>query len=82
MTFAKDEFGFIAGSLKSKAAAMYRKGATRVVVEEALGDPVLNVLSELEELGYKITKKKVRVGKARPHYRYTIGGKNEEENKS
>ncbi len=77
MTFTKDEFGFIAGSLKSKAAAMYKTGATRLTVEKAIGYAMLNVLSELEMLGYTIHKKKVRIGKNRPHYLYTIGGRNE-----
>jgi len=72
MPFEKDEYGFEANSLKSKAAAMYKVGATRVQVEEALGDPCLNVLSELEGKGYKIVKKKVRIGKNRPHFRYLI----------
>lgn len=77
MPFDKDQFGFIAGSLKSKAAAMYQVGATRLQVEAALGDPQLNVLKELEDMGYKIIKKKVRIGKNRPHFKYTIGGKND-----
>lgn len=77
MTFPKDEFGFIAGSLKSQAASLYKKGATRLQVKEALGDPCLNILTELENRGYNITRKKVRIGKNRPHYRYTIGIKNE-----
>jgi hypothetical protein len=72
MTFAKDEFGFIAGSQKSKAAGMYLKGATRKEVETALGNPYLNVLTEIEKLGFKIIRNKVRIGKNRPHYRYTI----------
>lgn len=70
----KDEFGFIAGSLKSRAAAMYRLGATRLQVFEALNDPCLNVLAELESMGYTVTRKKVRVGKNRPHFKYTIVG--------
>jgi hypothetical protein len=77
MTFNKDEFGFIAGSMKSKAAMMYKRGSTRVEVEEATGYARLVVLKELREMGYKIIKKKVRVGKNRPHFLYTIGGKNE-----
>ncbi len=81
MAFAKDEFGFIAGSLKSKAAAMYKIGATRVAVEKATGYARLVVLHvvlhELELMGYVIHKKKVRIGKNRPHYLYTIGGRNE-----
>lgn len=72
MTFDKDEFGFIAGSLKSKAAAMYKKGATRVEVEAALNNPYLNVLAELANMGYRITKNKIRIGKNKPHYRYKV----------
>jgi hypothetical protein len=75
MPFDKDEFGFIKGSLKSKAVALYKKGATRSDVENALGDPVLNVLTELTSMGYKITKKKVRVGKNRPHFKYKVEDK-------
>lgn len=75
MSFDKDEFGFIAGSLKSKAAAMYKTGATRLEVEAALGDPCLNVLTELTNMGYKITKRKVKVVKSRPHFKYKIEGK-------
>jgi hypothetical protein len=82
MTFDKDEFGFIAGSLKSKAARLYKVGATRLQVEEAIGDPQLNVLSELESMGYTIHRKKVRIGKNRPHFKYTIGNKNETEKKT
>lgn len=78
MTFPHDEFGFDIGSLKSKAASLYKKGATRLQVEEAIGNPCLNVLSELENKGYTIIKRKVRIGKNRPHYLYCIiGGKNE-----
>ena len=81
MTFAKDRYGFIAGSLKSKAASMYEEGATRLAVEKAIGYAMLNVLSELEMLGYTIHKKKVRVGKNRPHYLYRIGGRHEKDEK-
>ncbi len=82
MSFAKDEYGFIAGSLKSKAAAMYKTGATRLAVEKAVGYALLNVLHELEIMGYTIHKKKVRIGKNRPHFLYRIGGKNEKEKKT
>ncbi len=77
MAFAKDKYGFIAGSLKSKAVSMYEKGATRLDVEKATGYARLVVLHELELMGYVIHKKKVRIGKNRPHYLYTIGGRNE-----
>jgi len=70
----KDEFGFKCSDLKSKAAAMYKLGATRLQVEEALGNPYLTVLAEVESMGYTILRKKVRVGKNRPHFRYTIIG--------
>jgi len=81
MTFPKDKYGFIVGSLKSKAVTMYEEGATRLAVEKAIGYAMLNVLSELEMLGYTIHKKKVRIGKNRPHFLYTIGGKSEKEKK-
>lgn len=77
MSFDKDEFGFIVGSLKSKACILYRRGATRLEIMAALGNDHYNVLRELETMGYKIIKKKVRVGKNRPHFRYRIGGKSE-----
>ena len=77
MAFDKDEFGFIAGSKKSKAASMYRRGATRIEVEDATGYARLVVLQELRVMGYDIIKKKVRIGKNRPHFLYTIGGKND-----
>jgi len=82
MTFAKDKFGFIAGSLKSKAVAMYEQGATRLAVEKATGYARLVVLQELKAMGYTIIKKKVRIGKNRPHYLYTIGGRSEKETKT
>jgi len=81
MTFAKDKYGFIAGSLKSKAVSMYEKGATRLDVEKATGYARLVVLQELKAMGYTIIKKKVRIGKNRPHYLYRIGGRNEKEEK-
>lgn len=67
-----DEFGFKHSSLKSKAAALYKQGATRLQVYEALGDPCLNVLSEVEGMGFTVLRKKVRIGKNRPHFKYTI----------
>lgn len=72
MAFEKDKYGYTDGCMKSKAAAMYALGATRIQVHEALGDPCLNVLRELEDQGYKILRKKVRIGKNKPHIRYTI----------
>lgn len=51
-----DKYGFRVGSLKSRAAAMYagKKGATLAEVKEALKSTQFNVLSELQEKGFKI----------------------------
>lgn len=67
-----DEYGFKAGSLRSQAASLYAKGATREAVKAALGVTMLNVLTELEQRGFEITRKRVRVGKSRPHIQYQI----------
>jgi hypothetical protein len=72
-----DKYGFRIGSLKSRAADLYSYGATREEVTAALGSTQLKVLTELESKGFVIHKKRIRVGKNRPHYRYTIGDKNE-----
>ena len=68
-----DKYGFESGSLRSKAAALYEKGATREEVTAVIGSTSLAVLTELKQKGYTIHKKRVRVGKNRPHYKYTIG---------
>ena len=53
-----DQFGFRLGSKKSKAAAMYgsKNGATLEETKKALKSTQYNVLTELEEKGYKIKR--------------------------
>jgi len=76
VTQVLDKYGFVEGSLRSQAAALYEKGATREQVKAALGSVAqLNVLAELEAKGYKILKRRIRIGKSRPHIQYTIGPK-------
>jgi hypothetical protein len=67
-----DKYGFEVGSLRSQAAALYEKGATRVQVKEVCGTNMLNVLELVREKGYKVKVQRVRVGKNRPHFKYTI----------
>lgn len=76
-----DCYGFREGSLRSKAASLYAKGATREEVKAQIGVTHLVVLAELEAKGYTIIKKKIKVGKGRRQYRYTIGGKYEKTEK-
>ena len=54
---ALDAFGLRAGTLKSKAAAMYatKKGATLAEVKAALGSVQYNVLTLLKGKGYQVT---------------------------
>lgn len=75
-----DQFGYRVGSAKSNAAALYVVGATRKEIKDKLGTDQYNVLLELEQQGYIITKKRVRIGKNRPHLRYTISTKVGENN--
>lgn len=53
-----DQFGFRLGTLKAKAAAMYagKKGATLGDVKQALKSTQFNVLTELENKGYKVER--------------------------
>jgi hypothetical protein len=67
-----DQFGFRCGSLRSQAAALYSQGATREYVTSQLGDPQLRVIAELEHKGFVIKKTRIRIGKSRPHIKYTI----------
>lgn len=68
-----DSYGYPIGSKKSKAASLYSEGATAAEVKDILGDQCLNVLSEVQSIGFKVIKKKVRVSKSiRTHYRYQI----------
>lgn len=53
-----DQYGFRLGSKKSKAAAMYgsKHGATLSETKAKTGSTQYNVLTELEEKGYKIKR--------------------------
>ena len=55
---ALDAFGLRAGSMKSKAAAMYatKRGATLNEIKAAVGSLQLNVLTSLKKQGWKVTK--------------------------
>ena len=55
---ALDAFGLKAGSLKSKAAAMYatKKGATTGEIKATLGSVQFNVLTTLKKRGHTVTK--------------------------
>lgn len=72
-----DKFGFREGSIKSKAAAMYAdgNGATLAEVKKKLGSVQLNLLKELEGLGFKVTKKREAEDGKRPSTRYKLSGK-------
>lgn len=69
-----DEFGYRKGSMKSRAAAMYaaKRGATLAEVKEKLGSVQLNVLTELEAKGFKVTKSKEAGDGARQVTRYRL----------
>jgi hypothetical protein len=69
-----DQFGFRKGSLKSKAAAMYagKKGATLAQVKKALDSTQFNLLGELEERGFKVTKEQISGDNDRKVTRYTV----------
>ncbi len=69
-----DQFGFRKGSLKSKAAAMYaaKKGATLAQVKEALSSTQFNLLPEVEEKGFKVTKEPISGANDRKVTRYHI----------
>lgn len=55
-----DEYGYREGSLKSQAAAMYgsKKGATLEEVKAKLKSVQLNLLTDLEAKGFKVSKVK------------------------
>jgi len=70
----RDAFGYRKGSLKSQAAALYSRktGATLEEVKEKLGSVQLNVLTELEAKGRKVTKQKVERKGQRAVTRYIL----------
>lgn len=69
-----DEFGLRKGSLKSKAAALYagKKGATLKEVEEKVGSPQFNVLTQLREKGFKVLESKIAGDGGRQVTRYQV----------
>lgn len=72
----RDAFGFRKGSKKSEAAKMYstKKGATLAEVKEKTGSSQLNLLKELEEKGWAVSKTK-ETGKGKKQVtRYKIEG--------
>ena len=72
-----DQFGFRKGSIKSKAAAMYagKKGATLSEVKEKLDSTQFNLLTELEEKGFKIDRVHIPSAGNRPVTRYRVHAK-------
>ena len=72
-----DEFGYRKGTLRSKAAAMYaaKKGATLNEVKEKLGSLQLNVLTQLEDRGFIVTKSKEAGSGSRQVTRYHLKAK-------
>lgn len=56
----RDGYGFKAGTLRSKAAAMYgsKEGATIEEVKKATGGLQLNLLKTLEKQGWKVRREK------------------------
>ncbi len=71
---ALDQFGFRAGSLKAKAAALYasKDGATLAEVRDALNSSQFNLLTELEKRKYKILRSQVPGAGPRKVTRYKI----------
>ena len=71
---AQKLFKFDLGTKKNRAAAMYLSGAgatTEEVVQE-VGDPKLNLLREVEKMGYRVEKTKVKSQTGRTVTRYKI----------
>jgi hypothetical protein len=72
-----DAFGFRVDCLKSQAAAMYagKKGATLGEVKKALKSSQLNLLTELEGRGFKVSKVKESGPGGRDITRYFLRAK-------
>lgn len=71
-----DEFGFRKGTIKSRAALMYKKGATLAEVRDEVGSVQFNLLTELETAGFEIKKTTVKgTGGARDATKYKVLGK-------
>ena len=70
-----DAYGFRVGSIRSRAAAMYKKGATLADVKAETGGIQYNVLNELKAAGFEIKETTVKgIGK-KTSTRYKIIGK-------
>jgi len=69
-----DQFGFRKGSIKANAAAMYatKNGATLGEVKEKVGSVQFNLLTELEEKGFKVEKSQVKGDGPRKVTRYKL----------
>ncbi len=72
-----DQFGFRLNSLKSRAATMYagKKGATLAEVKEALDSTQFNLLTELEEKGFKVERTEAAGKSGRQVTRFHISPK-------
>ncbi len=72
-----DPYGFRKGTLKSQAAAMYasKKGATMLEVKNKLDSTQLNLLTDLEKKGFKVTKLKEAGPGTREVTRYFLRAK-------
>lgn len=72
-----DQWGFRKDSIKSKAAAMYAKGngATLAQVKEVVGSVQFNLLTELQERGFKIEIDEIKSAKGRMVNRYKLHAK-------
>jgi hypothetical protein len=70
---AEELFGFPVGTKKNIAAAMYlSKGATTEEVVKVVGDPKLNLLKEVEKMGFIVHRTKVKSSKGTLITKYSI----------
>lgn len=67
-----DEFGFRKGTIKSRAAAMYKKGATLAEVKDEVGSVQFNLLTELEKNGHTIKKTTIKGTGGRDATKYKV----------
>jgi hypothetical protein len=70
---AEELFGFPVGTKKNIAAAMYlSEGATTEQVVKVVGDPKLNLLKEVEKMGFTAHRTKVKSSKGTFITKYSI----------
>jgi len=71
---AQELFGFPLDTKKNRAAAMYLspQGATTDEVIQEVGDPKINLLKEVEKMGYTVDRSKVRSSSGRDVTKYKI----------